>query len=662
MYKVLCDNALMCDSRIEELALINPFLMLEENKAGSFSFIIPPGHPMHGTVTRRTTVIKVLKDEELLFSGICIEVTEDFYKQQEVYCEGEVTYFNDSIQRPARYKNYTAKQIFETYVANHNAQVEEQKRFQVGEVTVEGTYDSYCYTNMESTMACIKEDLLNKFGGHIRVRYKDGIKYIDYLAETQHVNSQVIRLGKNLVDFKSNIDSGDIATAIIPLGDPWANSPVKGIDVKRTIESVNDGVDYLYNKEAVDAFGWIFKTVEFPGVRKAASIKQKGEEYLSDLQFENVVIEAKAIDLSHIDKSMESFKVADSVRVISEAHGMDRYFTISKMRLNLNNPEKDTITLGRTEDVGLGAQTSAALAKSAIETAEHIATAMGGYVVKNNEEFLIMDTDDIETATKVWRWNLEGLSYSDNGYEGPYSVAITMDGKISGKFLEADSVAADKVVLEGLSTKNGLFKILADGSAKMTGADVTGTINAEELNVEELTCDEFFKIYSAFWGQYVFNVICNGNSAGDALGPVNVETEATYVYFNGAPLEIQEDLRVSGTLYTASGTVSKSDKAAKCDESDLNQEKASAFIYSLKPKQYKYIDGTSGRYHHGFLAQEVKESMGSDDWGVYIDSKPEEEGHKALRYEEIIADLVATVQSQNERIKALEEKAGGTNE
>ena len=37
MYKVLCDGALMCDSRIEELALINPVVTLEENKAGSFS-------------------------------------------------------------------------------------------------------------------------------------------------------------------------------------------------------------------------------------------------------------------------------------------------------------------------------------------------------------------------------------------------------------------------------------------------------------------------------------------------------------------------------------------------------------------------------------------------------------------------------------------------
>ena len=59
MYKVLCDGALMCDSRIEELALINPVANLEENKAGSFSFTIPPAHPKHDAIQRRKSIVEV---------------------------------------------------------------------------------------------------------------------------------------------------------------------------------------------------------------------------------------------------------------------------------------------------------------------------------------------------------------------------------------------------------------------------------------------------------------------------------------------------------------------------------------------------------------------------------------------------------------------------
>ena len=104
MYKVLCDNALMYDPRIEELALINPVVELEENKAGSFSFKMPPDHPLYSSVKRRKSVIQVYQDDDLIFSGMCIEVDTDFYKQKDVYCEGELAYLNDSVQRPKRYR------------------------------------------------------------------------------------------------------------------------------------------------------------------------------------------------------------------------------------------------------------------------------------------------------------------------------------------------------------------------------------------------------------------------------------------------------------------------------------------------------------------------------------------------------------------------------
>lgn len=130
------------------------------------------------------------------------------------------------------------------------------------------------------------------------------------------------------------------------------------------------------------------------------------------------------------------------------------------------------------------------------------------------------------------------------------------------------------------------------------------------------------------------------------------------------PVTIWSNLDVTGTLSTTSGTVSQSDKNAKSDITSLDILKTSEFIYSLNPVKYKYKNGTSDRFHHGLIAQEVKESMGENDWGVYIDFNVKNEKNKtsetslkyplALRYEELIADLIATIQSQNNRIKALE--------
>ena len=80
-------------------------------------------------------------------------------------------------------------------------------------------------------------------------------------------------------------------------------------------------------------------------------------------------------------------------------------------------------------------------------------------------------------------------------------------------------------------------------------------------------------------------------------------------------------------------------------------EKAKAFIMALKPKEFKFKEGTSGRKHHGFIAQEVNKAM-YEDWGLYVEDK--ETDFIGLRYDEIIADLVAVVQDQEKRIEALE--------
>lgn len=116
----------------------------------------------------------------------------------------------------------------------------------------------------------------------------------------------------------------------------------------------------------------------------------------------------------------------------------------------------------------------------------------------------------------------------------------------------------------------------------------------------------------------------------------------------------------SGTAYLGSSPVIASDKSIKINIQSLDTHKSSDFIYALNPVEYKYKDGTSDRLHHGFIAQELHDSM-QEDWGVYCDANIDtgEKGGKAIRYEELIADLVATVQSQNERISKLEKKLGG---
>lgn len=356
MYRIYVDNELFSDSRIDDLMLINPVVTLEANNPGSFTFTIPAEHPKKDLIKRRKSIISVFRDVEStpVFQGFCVEETTDFNRQRKVKCEGELSYLNDSVQRQAKYQDVTVLELFTEYIKNHNSQVDDYKKFEIGEVTVTDHNDYiYCFTNMQSTMTEIKEDLVDDYGGFVRVRYDNGKKRIDYIKDSPRISPQTIELGKNLIDFTSNIDCSDIATVVIPLGAKLDTQEVEGLDARLTVKSVNDDKDYIENTIAVGNYGRIVKVVKWDDVTTPSALKTKCEKYIKDYQFDNVVVQAKAVDFGYFSNKVEKFQMLDSVRIVSEKHGMDRYFMLTKMKLNLNNPENDVFTFGKTIKVSL---------------------------------------------------------------------------------------------------------------------------------------------------------------------------------------------------------------------------------------------------------------------------------------------------------------------
>ena len=132
-----------------------------------------------------------------------------------------------------------------------------------------------------------------------------------------------------------------------------------------------------------------------------------------------------------------------------------------------------------------------------------------------------------------------------------------------------------------------------------------------------------------------------------------------------------------GNIYANNGTIQTSDRAKKTNINGLEIQKVQAFINGLNPVSYKMIDGTSGRTHYGFIAQDVEELMNqlninNSDFAGFIKSpkkiiKYEDENGKklenpieevieneydyALRYDEFIAPLIKVVQEQQKMIE-----------
>ena len=106
--------------------------------------------------------------------------------------------------------------------------------------------------------------------------------------------------------------------------------------------------------------------------------------------------------------------------------------------------------------------------QQAIENATQlISGGLGGFVIMHSstggkypDEILIMDTDDIATAKKVWRWNKGGLGYSSTGYNGPFALAMTQDGQIVADFVKTGTMSANRInggtlILGGRNNSNG---------------------------------------------------------------------------------------------------------------------------------------------------------------------------------------------------------------
>lgn len=512
MYSIYADGACIYSDvfALESMKVLNPKLVLEDNGAGSLSMKLPPMNVGYSSIVRMITDISVQKDGEEIWAGRVLSENKDFWNNRDLYCEGEMAFFNDSSQPPAEYSGLSVRAYLERLIAVHNSKVTPNRRFTLGAVTVvDKNFPTY-YTNYEKTMAILNA-LVEQYGGHLRVRKVNGVRYLDYLAEYPDTCSQVIQFGSNLIDFTRKWDSTEFATVIVPLGNRLEDSPIEALDAYLTVESVNRGSMYVQSNEAVAAYGWIEKTVTWDDVSDPAVLLEKAKTYLTDLQFDNLELELSALDLHYLDVNTEAVKLLDEIRVISRPHGLDRMFPVTKLEIPLDSPEQTQFKLGTTVKTSLTSvnnQISAAILKkiddlpkahSILKEAKENATqimnmATTGYITITKDDYgsetlYISNVRDYTKADKLWKWNMNGLGYSNDGGK-TFGLAITMDGSIVADYITTGVLNADVIRAGTLKDYGGNF-ILDFETGKLTMK--RGSINIGNGN---FTVDEEGNLYA----------------------------------------------------------------------------------------------------------------------------------------------------------------------
>ncbi len=463
MYVIYLDGQLFYDPRLPPNGLSSLTLEMEVNKTGTLKMTIPSSHPLISAIQKVYSEFTVYQDDEWLYSGRVLSDKYDFYGNRTVELEGELSYLLDSIQRQKEYHDITVRDYFSDLIRLHNADVDERKQFTVGQVTVTDSNDSlYRYSTYENTWDTISDRLLSRLGGYICTRHVGDTRYIDYLADYGNTNTQVIRFGENILDLVREVTCDGLATVIIPLG-----ARDEETDIRLTIADINGGKDYLEDTEAIAKYGRIVKVVEYDDVTVPGNLLRKGQEVLNNQKLLITSVTITAIDLHLLSVDIERCKVGDSIRVVSEPHGIDEYMMIQKLNLDLLHPENSKLTLGTTM-VTLASASSRGTATAISSLSENITSfkhvvADKIQAVNAQIEVIQADTADI-TLLLAQKANVTDLNATNANVQSLQAAQAALGEVVAGKADVGDLQAAQATIGELSATTANITQLLS-GSA-----------------------------------------------------------------------------------------------------------------------------------------------------------------------------------------------------
>ena len=352
MFSIYADDVLVFSSRDPNATMrhiTSPQANGEIGRAGGLTFTILPTHPAYSTIRKFKTKITAKLNTRLIFIGRVIDDSKDIYNVRKVTCEGALSFLLDSVQSP-RPGNVTVRHFLTSCLAEHNQQVEDSKKFTIGNVTIpeaeeeiNQNIDSY-----QDTKSALEKFLIGVYGGYLVVRTEASGNYIDYLKEYPATQSaQEIRLKKNLLDITQKESVANIFTVLLPIGkypdDYVGQIPEDGV---MDISSVNGGSKYIEHTGSIAKYGRIVRPEQFNNPKSPQELLTAAQAFMARHLDQNPThLTVKVIDLHLLDTSIEQFILGNKYRIISDSNNIDITLTLVAIKWDFQNPENTELTL-----------------------------------------------------------------------------------------------------------------------------------------------------------------------------------------------------------------------------------------------------------------------------------------------------------------------------
>ena len=403
MYKIFAypfgnpnDRRLIYAPNTRNALVLSPKLTREVSKGGSLSFTMTRDHEQYESLQKMSTCISVEQDDKEIWRGRVLSHEADWYNRRVIYCEGALSYFNDSAITPFNYEGKLA-QFLQHLIDAHNQQCGsmKMKRFELGTVTAAlgdlvvhyGDRDSYGVgEDYGSTWDIIDKMVLKVYGGYVYCTYNpttgnNVLNYCDQAFEADRLVNQTIEYGVNLLDFTEKTDTNSLFTRVYPMGSKhtveetkwkwkflwWGEKytesheeryGISGTDAATVNKYLPKGYSYRLDSSDGDC-GWIqndtaaqkFGIVSALGEYDTDSDNDTFAAGVQDLQKNSLMVTSytvKAVDLRDAGYDKDRLTFASYAHIISKPHSIDVIMLCTKLVEPLDQPDKKEYTFGMT--------------------------------------------------------------------------------------------------------------------------------------------------------------------------------------------------------------------------------------------------------------------------------------------------------------------------
>lgn len=403
MYKIFAypfgnpnDKRLIYAPNNHNALVLSPKLTREVSKGGSLSFTMTRDHEQYESLQKMSTCITVEQDDKEIWRGRVLSHEADWYNRRVIYCEGALSYFNDSAITPFNYEGKLA-QFLQHLIDAHNQQCGnmKMKRFELGTVTAAlgdlvvhyGDRDSYGVgEDYGSTWDIIDKMVLKVYGGYAYCTFdaatgNNVLNYCDQAFEADRLVNQTIEYGVNLLDFTEKTDTNSLFTRVYPMGSKhtveetkwkwkflwWGEKytesheeryGISGTDAATVNKYLPKGYSYRLDSSDGDC-GWIqndaaaqkFGIVSALGEYDTDSDNDTFAAGVQDLQKNSLMVTSytvKAVDLRDAGYDKDRLTFAGYAHIISKPHSIDVIMLCTKLVEPLDQPDKKEYTFGMT--------------------------------------------------------------------------------------------------------------------------------------------------------------------------------------------------------------------------------------------------------------------------------------------------------------------------